>query len=165
MAFKAEQIAAQENKWDIPHLIRQDNNLTQGFMGGFKLSPTAVLPANWEVRSPNSTHAFIWDIAFSSDTAIEVQIGHAFPPGNFTGRAFQSILPTGGPSTVCGFGAQVVAAVGMNLIDGFFIGANQRVQLLHKGWLATDGASSLIVTTSLVAANCYCSFQWCEYTL
>lgn len=161
MGFSPGTVGGVEGKWDIPHLMRQDNNLTNTFTGSFKLAPTALLPATWLLYN-NNAHDLIFDIMFSTDTPLEVTIKQALGDPGLTHRQILAGLLSGGPSTQTNFEADVAASVGGSLMDGFFAPANQRISILNKAWLANDTGGFIAVSTSLVAANCYCTFYWTE---
>ena len=166
MATPPNRFSGQELKWDIPHILRGDSNLAAGFGATFKLTPTALLPANWVLFcSDGHSLPFVWHINLCSDTAIEWQIGKvgAGDPGFAVQSTWFQGQP-GGPAAQSVFEAEVKAGVAMNpLWDGGFLAPGVPTQPLGKGWMVVQGGRGLYVKTAAVAANVYCTFYFTEF--
>jgi hypothetical protein len=75
VANSLSQVRLRPKLWDIPRIISGAQNIQGGYVATAVLSPTALLPANWALGTPFGTNAFIWDIFFSTDTAISWTLG------------------------------------------------------------------------------------------
>ncbi len=162
MANSAEQVGAPERLWDIPRIVSNRQNLQSGWAGNFTLSPTAVTPACWGINLPSGTNAYIWEILFSSDTAISFSVYQVFPASAFTARTANAFI-NGGAGPAATFRAAVVAAPAVNaqfssgrVAAGFF------GSIVGKGWMVASSSVQLVVVTGTVAATCDCTFFWTE---
>lgn len=166
MSLSNNQFPGLESKWDIPHIVRNDSNLGVGFVGSFKLAPTALLPGNWVLYFNNSgVYGYVWDIDLVSDTPIEYQLFYnGIGDPNFTQQT-PTTLSQGFGTPGVKFEAQVAAPAGhSSFLTGGFIPANTLTHVFNKSWLRFQNIGGINLTTSLVACNMYCTFYWCERT-
>jgi hypothetical protein len=166
MANSLEQVRLRPRLWDIARIISGQQNLQGGYVATFVLQPTALLPANWALGTPFGINAFIWDIFFSTDTAISWTLGVFTVSGSqpLAPQSIRTISPNN-PLVASGFGADVVAApaVTYQIMNGF-APAGWYGSILGKGWLVQQGSEYMALTTGLVAANCAVTFFFTEYS-
>lgn len=165
MSIYHEQLPGVVGKYDIPHLLSLDDNLLNVYVASLKLTPTAVLPANWVLWENNGPIPYIFDVEVSSDTNIEIlwgQTGIGDP--NFTAVATSQFGRGGGPAATLKWEAQVAAAVAFGRQwGGAFISANVPYKVLGKGWFVPSLNTGFMLRTAAVAANVYCQVQWVEF--
>jgi len=163
-AIRVETIPGIARKFGVPEIITQSSNLMSGFVATLKLSPTAVLPANWVIGGTSGISALVWDMDFSTDTAIEVKWGRAAAAAA-TGQSTQNLIGPAGSGAQSGFGAQVVGGLAITtLLGGAFCAANMLTPLLGKTWFSTHSGDVLLFQTAAVAANCYLQIYFTEFT-
>ncbi len=163
MAFFPEQVAGQRYWSDIPFLLNGESNLTNAYYGGYRLSPTAIAQGIWALSSPSGTSALIFDLWFSTDTAMEVTLMWQPSTSGLTPRGYQKGKNNAGPSGASAFYASTGALTGGNGIDGAFCAANSRQSLVRRMWFPTQSSGTLaLITAAGVAANCWAHFDWIE---
>jgi hypothetical protein len=158
-----ETIGQREGQWDLARIQRNPTKLDAAYAAAAALSPTAVTPACWALDGINTQPPYCFRLSFSTDTAIAWKLYYASSNAaiaQITGRALGACNGSG----IAKARAQVVAAPAVvALLDGGFAAANSWVSILNENWLKLQPNTSLVLATSLVAANCFAAFWWCEY--
>lgn len=165
MASSVEIIGAPEGMWDLPRILRNATIQDFIFCGSALLSPTAIAPATWALSWGSGNSPSVFKLAFSTDTAISWMLGVL---GNQTSLANAGVTAIGrnplAASTFSHFQAQVVAAPGPpSWIDGGYVAAGSYTDILGSRWLQYGTGDAIVLTTSMVAANCSCTMWWVEY--
>ena len=164
MANSVNQTGRVERQWDFAAIQRNQLNPENSYALWFGLSPTALLPAVWAINNNQTCVAYIWKLAFQTDTAIAWTVNNnqtnpAFTPLTAGLLGNTSVLPA---STIMG---QVAAAPALNgTIDGGFAAAGSYVDVILDQPLVLGTRHSLILFTAAVAANCGCAIWWSEYS-
>jgi hypothetical protein len=142
--------------WDIAQILSNDQNTEGAIVSSFSQAATVAAPACWGIGAPANTDVFMFDIWFSTDTAIHwtFAIKQFTSTVALTARSNRYIGPRGGP-IAWNFGAQVVAApaTDFNLLDGY-AAAGSYTPILNKSWLGLGQGTVLYFITDQVAANC-----------
>jgi hypothetical protein len=158
------QIRAREMMWDIPRIISAEQLIQGGYSGSFKLAPTALLPGVWMLQAHASLNCYVWDIHFSTDTAISWTLFKGSGLADLTNRNPINLNINNANNPQATWSADVVAApANVGTIMQGFAAANSYFSILNKGWLLAQGTTYiLMLVTGLVAANCTCTMHWTE---
>ena len=149
-----------ENLWDIASLTSSRLSACLAACAGLSLSPTALLPAWWELQS-NGNHLYLHSILFDTDTAMTVTIG-------FIAFVFAGGWTVGARM---GFGAAVTGQIrgqvaAVPAVGGTYFSrqlpAGFSGNLLAPGWIAFGSGNVILLSTPVLAANCTATFMWAE---
>ena len=163
MAFFPEQAPGLRFWSDIPWLLNSEQGLTNVYYTGYRLSPTVAAQGIWALSTPSGTSALIFDLWFSTDTAMEVQLIYQPSTSGLTARGYQRGKNANGPGGNATFYANTGTLSGGFGIDGAFCAANSRQSLVRKFWFPTQSSEAIaLVTAAGVAANCWVHLDWIE---
>ena len=164
MATSFERQRVSEAMWDIPRLVSGRYGRGAAFAASAQLAPTALVPALWAIVDPGTPYGtYVFDIEFSTDTALQWTLSYlGATPGLAAVTPFNIGNNIQAPQTHAQAAVAALPA-GMTTITSGFAGANTYTSILPKAWLnMLAGGTALVVSTSLIPANCICTFWWAE---